>query len=125
MTESNLEISPSQSDASLKNKGLSSIFYQVILFLYSFFNIATAVASYVVGLTGYVAQWNLSYVFYINAGGFMFLTTTATEFIVSTYADKSESKYGRRKPYVVLGYIISSIGMQITKVIINWCFTFQ
>ena len=115
MTEGTLEIASSQSDISAKNQGLSSPFYQGLLFLYIFFNVATSVASSVVGLTAYVAQWNLSYIFYINTAGFMFLALTVSEFIVSTYSDKSESKYGRRKPYVVIGYIISSVGTQNTK----------
>ena len=59
-----------------------------------------------------MAKWHLSFVWYLNANGFVFLALTLSEFIVSSFADKSESKYGRRKPYVVIGNLISSIGVR-------------
>ena len=112
MAVNNLEVSSPQSDLSSKNQtGLASVFYQVLLFIYQFFYAATYVTVSVVGLTYYVSQLHLSFVFYLNSNGFAFLTVTVAEFIVSNYADKSESKYGRRKPYVVLGCVISCIGI--------------
>jgi hypothetical protein len=111
MAVDNLEVSSSDDLSSKNQTGLSSVFYQVLLFIYQFFYVSTYVTVSVVGLTYYVSQLHLSYVFYLNSSGFAFLTLTVAEFIVSNYADKSESKYGRRKPYVVLGCIIACIGI--------------
>lgn len=90
--------------------GLGSPFNQILLFAYLFFSTALTTASIVVGLTWYVTHWKLSIVWNYNTSGLTFLATTAAEFIVSTYADKSEGKYGRRKPYVAVGYVVQAIG---------------
>mmetsp|Transcript_25061 Transcript_25061/g.34425 ORF Transcript_25061/g.34425 Transcript_25061/m.34425 type:complete len:723 (-) Transcript_25061:146-2314(-) len=91
--------------------GLSSIYYQVIIGAYVFFSSAAGAAATVVGLTWYVEKWGVSYVWYLNTGGFTFVALSVSELIISAYADKSESKYGRRKPYVVAGYIVNAIGV--------------
>ena len=46
----------------------------------------------------------------INAGNFKVSAAIKCPSSVSTHADKSESKYGRRNPYVVVVFIIASIG---------------
>lgn len=91
--------------------GLSSVYFQLIICAYVFFSSAAGTATAVVGLTWYVEKWQVSYVWYLNTGGFNFVALSISELIVSAYADKSESKYGRRKPYVIAGYIINAIGV--------------
>ena len=97
--------------------GLGSVFHQLLIFSYTFFTTAMTVCPTVAGLVWYVAKWHLSYVWYLNTFGVSFLALTIAEFIISYYADKSESKYGRRKPYVVIGAIISCVGMKYVLVL--------
>lgn len=109
-----LEISSPKSGIPANQSGLSSTFFQWLFFFYIFFYVTTAVAPVLVVFTYYIQQWHLSYVFYINTLSITFLSATVSEFIVSKYADKSESKYGRRKPYVVVGFFFVSIGTNYT-----------
>eukprot|EP01036_Dinobryon_divergens_P024033 gene24033-32444_t len=75
----------SMNESAPKLVGLGSVFHQLLIFSYTFFTTAMTVCPTVAALT-------------------------VAEFIISYYADKSESKYGRRKPYVVIGAIISCVG---------------
>jgi Na+/melibiose symporter-like transporter len=95
------------------NEDASAIFNttrtHVLVGLFTFFTTFQIASMSVIGLTQYVTNWNLPLLWYFNAGGVSVLANSLTEFGVSTFADSYQSPYGRRKPFVFAGMVLTTI----------------